>query len=380
MAPGLDERRFDDIDEIVDRIYAAVPYPDRWPAPLERMRLGAGAAGASLTIAMGPAGGGRARLLRFTSSGYDPALSLVYRARLHEEDPYVAPALAALPPALVLGRDHVDAAALAKTAFFRRWLEPQGLADPIILVAAARRDAALHAVVRLDRAAAAPPWSDRQIAFARRLLPHVARALDITLRCRGEMDDLSTVLRTLDHLPSGLALLDRDGRVVYANRVARAILEAGEGVRTGARGDLEARDAADRKALAALLRDALARGAGGTIPLRRPREAPPILLTVPPSPAGPALFGGAALAVLLSDPARSRRMGAALTRTFGLTRAEARVAEGLASGLAPKEIAFRLRSKVATVRTHLKSIYAKMRVGRQPDLVRMVSDLSTLIS
>lgn len=58
--------------------------------------------------------------------------------------------------------------------------------------------------------------------------------------------------------------------------------------------------------------------------------------------------------------------------TFGLTRAEARIAAMIASGRAPNECAARLNVRISTVRSQLASIYQKTGAGGRADLVRLV--------
>ena len=59
-----------------------------------------------------------------------------------------------------------------------------------------------------------------------------------------------------------------------------------------------------------------------------------------------------------SEPAP--RISTAFTEAFGLTRAETVVLERLMEDAAPKEIARRLSISPATIRAHLRSIYAKL--------------------
>jgi DNA-binding CsgD family transcriptional regulator len=61
-----------------------------------------------------------------------------------------------------------------------------------------------------------------------------------------------------------------------------------------------------------------------------------------------------------------------LQRRLGLTRMEARVTARLAGGLCVRDIAGALGIRVSTVRTHLKSAYAKTGARGQPDLIRLV--------
>jgi DNA-binding CsgD family transcriptional regulator len=69
------------------------------------------------------------------------------------------------------------------------------------------------------------------------------------------------------------------------------------------------------------------------------------------------------------DPAPSAEL---LRRLFGLTAAEAAVAQLVAGGHGLKPIADELALSVATVKTHLQRIFAKTDTHRQAELVRLL--------
>jgi DNA-binding CsgD family transcriptional regulator len=62
-----------------------------------------------------------------------------------------------------------------------------------------------------------------------------------------------------------------------------------------------------------------------------------------------------------------------LKRAFALTAAEARVVRLLAAGDTPESIAEASSTSLSTVRTQIKSAYAKLDVGRQAELVQLVA-------
>lgn len=66
--------------------------------------------------------------------------------------------------------------------------------------------------------------------------------------------------------------------------------------------------------------------------------------------------------------------------TFGLTPAEARLAACLKDGLSLKEAAEKLGLSVNTVRNQVKSVFEKLGVNRQSDLIRHLTELSRLAS
>ncbi|MGE0314721.1 MAG: LuxR C-terminal-related transcriptional regulator [Lautropia sp.] len=67
--------------------------------------------------------------------------------------------------------------------------------------------------------------------------------------------------------------------------------------------------------------------------------------------------------------------GSLLADTFGLTRAEAKVAQGLARGDKAREIADTRHVSNQTVRSQMRTIYRKLGVRRQADLVRIIAQL-----
>jgi len=64
--------------------------------------------------------------------------------------------------------------------------------------------------------------------------------------------------------------------------------------------------------------------------------------------------------------------------TFGLTPAEARLAAALKDGLALKEAAAHLNISVNTARNQIKSVFEKLGVNRQGDLIRHLTELTQL--
>jgi DNA-binding CsgD family transcriptional regulator len=67
-----------------------------------------------------------------------------------------------------------------------------------------------------------------------------------------------------------------------------------------------------------------------------------------------------------------------LRTLFGRTRAECRVALLLADGRSPREIAQTVGVSFETVRSQMKSIFAKTNVKRQGELIRLLLDNSVV--
>ena len=83
--------------------------------------------------------------------------------------------------------------------------------------------------------------------------------------------------------------------------------------------------------------------------------------------------GPARWAVFIQDPKAPVPMpGEAFARLYKLSPAELRVAMGLAAGMSVEEIADSQGGSAATVRTHIKKLFAKTETNRQVDLVRLM--------
>lgn len=222
-----------------------------------------------------------------------------------------------------------------------------------------------------------------------------------------ELDRLALIERQLrlaafvaDRLPGGLPVhgplldgLERAdcaalvatpaGSVLHANAGAEAMLAAGDGLALH-RGMLAvsrpARDALARALAAAgrIQTDPEAPAPGGTVAVPRPSGRPPWFLTAAPLAASAGFLGPPEprVLVLIRDPAaRTAPDAALLMRAFGLTPAEAEVCRRFAAGETPHEIAVARGVGEASLRQQLKSAMAKLGVGRQAELMRLLRAL-----
>ena len=189
-------------------------------------------------------------------------------------------------------------------------------------------------------------------------------------------DAIPALLAVLfDQLPHGLMVTTLDGHVLHANRSGIAAMSGNE-VWIDADMRLVTQRPTDatalRRALAAtagLRRSLVVLGAGhGTLAV----AVQPLLhlngMQTPPRAL--LLFGKAALCDVLA-------LGA-FGRVHRLTPAEIAVLDALCEGLRAKEVALRLHSSIATVRSHLRSIYHKTGSRDLRDLLTQLAVLPPL--
>jgi len=97
---------------------------------------------------------------------------------------------------------------------------------------------------------------------------------------------------------------------------------------------------------------------------------------VPHDPFSAFTSGDMAFVITLRDARAPGRLPEEVLQLLGLTPAEARLAACVGSALAPSQAAARLGISVTTARSTLATVYAKLDISRQAELVRMVTLLT----
>lgn len=224
------------------------------------------------------------------------------------------------------------------------------------------------------------------------VLPHVSRAFGVMAKLREADIKIAANLAVLDRMPSGVLLFDAEGSVIFANRVARRILEDEDGLRLRVRyggtalGELVAEDNRTQDNLQRGIRSAVCPDILHTehfsraVSIPRPSGRQAYLLNFS-SLAAQSEFGdgGAAPCAIafLTDSAEPIRLDEILLKkTYGLTPAEVRVAEALTVGLTDSEMAEQLGLSTHTVKTHLKNVFSKTHTDNRSKLIRLLVSLS----
>lgn len=180
----------------------------------------------------------------------------------------------------------------------------------------------------------------------------------------------------LDLLRISVMLTDREAQLLYANRQARQLLSDQRGLRVSM-----GRLSAANPKCAARLRDAIQlcaqakyceeRPLGIAVPIPQ-ADAPNIAAWV--HPAGRNRSGDAEpqVAIFIRSVA-DLFSGDVFAATFGATRAEIRVLKLLVDGLSVGKVCAALRLSRNTVRTHVKSLFAKTGARRQAELISLAA-------
>ena len=235
----------------------------------------------------------------------------------------------------------------------------------------------VQAGVALHRARNVGRYEPSDIEHFAVLHRHLQRALAIAFRLGtlGTLQKCTTEL--LDRHPAAVVLLDGRGRVVYFNRRAADLQAKGDGIQLAISG-LTLRRKADNDHLRVLIGRAMFRPGtpvGGMMRAVRPSGKRPYGIFVSPiSRDSPALTDvRPAVCVMITDPdGRRPPLSSRLRTVFGLTEAEARLADRLAAGDDLRSAASELGVTYGTARTRLAEIFQKTNTHRQAELVSLL--------
>lgn len=282
------------------------------------------------------------------------------------------------PMGIVTGAELVSRERFERSEFYNDFLRPDGIEDVIatdIAVGAAGRRLDVSLAFHAGRRHRGFDADDK--ALLATLVPHLRRALQLSIRMGGAFDAMRRTVEALDGLADGVLLLAADGALLHATPAARACLDAGHGLRVRA-GRLCAWLARDDAALAAALAHAApARGApsGGTVAVRSPQSQQPLVVSIfPLPPREPPLAAAAArILVILRDPARApATCWEVFAQHFGITPAELRLCQALADDVTLPDYCARHALSDNTARSQLKSVFSKTGVRRQSELLRLI--------
>lgn len=274
---------------------------------------------------------------------------------------------------------------LLLTAFYEEVVKPTrtyyGLHTA--LPCAAGRRAHLIVARVLGRADYAP----EEIASMQMLIPHVMTTLHVSERLAAADLCAAGACAALGRVDAGVILVDAAARVLFANRVAEGMLSGNNGLGIGKDG-LRAADQGAAQVLRRLIAgcaadtaDALAGGGlGGPVEVPGREGHAPLRIAVAPFPSKAehlhlAWLGRArpvAILMIVTSGREQHEPRESLRHRFGLTAAEADLAQEIVMGDGRQAAAARLGISLATARTHLERIFEKTGVHRQAELVRLL--------
>lgn len=224
------------------------------------------------------------------------------------------------------------------------------------------------------------PLNGVHVTLLNRVIPHLCRAVRIHEAMADLRQQSAAAIQSASRPDDGVVLTSAEGHVLYSNAAAGRIIDQADGLCL--RGPyLVACDPADQRNLEDAIRNAAVISAGASavpvrLPIRRGSAGLPYLVLVQPgSPIDPSLMSltTPTALVTLIDPTQVPAIIdiGMLRQVFHLSVAEARLAEQLVAGLTPKGAAQTSGVTISTIRTQLRSLFAKTGCSRQSELVKL---------
>ena len=281
----------------------------------------------------------------------------------------VAPESTVFNPIELIGRAEYE-----KGRFFKEWSEPQGYHDYIGSVLL-RQSHAIYTIA-FGRTKEQPLFDKDdhdKLAF---LVPHAARALQIADQLQTVATDRAELLSTLDSLSAPVILVDLQCRVKQINISASVLVDTLQGIENNdgklrfsdPRIDAEFRYQVNQLSrYGVILSPCLSNGMqvhllAKQIENNRTYQSP---------------NDERVLVVMDWPKTKVAPIGAELRDRYGLTIAELRVLAVLVDGGSIKSAAQDLGVQQNTIKTQVKSLFAKTETSRQQDLIRKVLERNT---
>lgn len=300
-----------------------------------------------------------------------------YRAR-HFRNPWATHMFRQRQGSIVFSDEIQPPHEFRKCAFYDEVLRPQGLLYNAMMPITVDGD--FMGAFNILRSPRQGPFSELDRRFFGRLGPHLQRAQMLSLRLDGYRLLQRGEYAVLDRLACGMALLDRRGRVLYANRALQAL--TAEGALTLRNDVLSSHSAIHARQLGQLFHAVLRGEAGAAIGVPHPQDGR-ILMVLASSVRSRdfdrfAVLGmrDSAVMVFVFDPAAPMSASPEfLMGAYDLTLTEARVALLSARGQSVARVGGRLNISQNTVKTHLRRVFAKTGVHSQAELACVVASL-----
>ncbi len=224
---------------------------------------------------------------------------------------------------------------------------------------------------------------DRELDIANHLVPHFARAFHVAQLAEEGRSAAAGLSFSLDHLNVGCMIINESGRLIFANKLAEMHL-SGDGALCMAAQHIIADGGRNEKNWRGLLHRLASRtSAKGSAVMLTAKDGTPVrLVSIPLNPYKIEVFSlplpaCSQLGLVLIEMPWSEGPDTALLlqQLFGLTPTEAELARALLNDERMGDYAARSERSLNTVKTHLKSIFAKTDTKRQAELMRKLSSL-----
>lgn len=352
---------------LIERIYECSFVPELWPGVLDDLATLIEARGGSLFIFNGDQTYWSASEINRDRTERAVSEKWLYRGTFAQR------LFAGRHAGFFTEEDAFSPGELENEPLYRDFLRPGGIGGGAVTVFSMATNE--NVVLAVNRVIERGPVERCFIEKLDELRPHLARS--ILMSGRLQLERARAASETLAGLGLPALVVNHAGRVLTANSLVETYCDF---VKWRANDQIALSDkAADR-----LFREAMASinmtacVSVRSFPVRAPESGQAMVAhVVPVHLSARDIFVRAAAALVLAPVTPQNAPPVELIQSlFDLTPTEARIARSLAAGQSLDEIAKRGAVSINTVRTHLRSVFGKVGIGRQPELVSLLNGIS----
>ncbi len=320
----------------------------------------------------------------FHSVGHDPGYIRRYSTEYASSNPWMQQEAFYKEGQVSIGQEILPDKELVKTKFYNEWLKPQHFFYRICAVA--RREDSRIFYLEAFRSEQCGSFTDSDLNLLSTILPHLMQSMKLNRN----LWQMAVINEVLEHQPYALLAVNKNGRLLFTNELAKVILEQDNGL-SSVDDTLHASTSHLEAKLKALIDGATGNSAGSdkdpggmlVIPRRNGNRLPLWLIVSPLKRQLRHVIGQESQVALIyiSTQNCECEIPKGIVKTlFGLTNAEERLLHLILQGCKLNEASEELSISQNTARTHMKHIYAKTGVDCQVNLVRLFLNWNTVFN
>jgi DNA-binding CsgD family transcriptional regulator len=354
-----------ELQSTVDSIYEAAVIPERWPSILDALAERAGCVGGILYTA------DLRQVFKWTASEAARPLMAAYIAGgWAEKNERLSRTLALRHPGCVTDYDLFSQEELEREPSYVEFFRPNGFGW--VTGTAILMPSGDYAVYTFERLLKKGPVGTDEVSALNQIRPHLARAA--LLATRLQLEQARAVADALAAVGLPSAVLARGGRLLAANDLLERMKKQ---IAFHAHNQLAFVEPTAQSLFALALED-LGRIRVKSIPLRAVDDDPPCVAhLLPVKGAAHDIFSRAEAVLVVTPLIASKTISTdILSGLFDLTPAEARLAGRLAEGRTLSEIAGERAISLETLKSQLKTVFAKTGTRRQSELIGLLAAAS----